>query len=887
MFVRRREVRKGSLKVRLILWVVLLSLIPVSIVGSYGVFTTGESLGDRALGDLARSAADKAEKTQTFLEHAQRDLQFLAKAPWLVNLLGAKSRREYARWRAYAVEELAAFSRAGKIYYQVRYIDEKGTEIVRVDNKAGTVEVVQRDRLQNKANSYYFAATMALAMGELYVSEFDLNREQGKVEIPYQPVLRYATPVFGPDKKRRGILITNVDGRALLQPIRQAGSVTGTRASYLVDQDGYYLVHPDGAKEWGSPRNLDTKVSLKADMQELAGQILGQEAGTFMDGSAVALATRRVAYHPKDPSRFWVVVEAIGKDNLFAALNTFTWVSGYLVAGSLLVSLLVAALLVRSIVQPLGAVVKAADSMAAGEYAARVDDPSTDEIGKMGRAFNGMAERIQQTIEKMHVVQTALDGAQTNMLMCDRSYTIIYMNKGAEAALRGIESELQQRLPGFRADSIVGGCVDAYHTNAANVRRLLDDPRNLPYRSEIRMGPLTMELHVAAILSESGAYLGNVVEWTDVTGQRKAQAEVQRLVNAAGSGELAERIDAEAFDEGFLKVLCAGVNKMLDVVERPLKLVKEAVDSVAAGSDQITSGNEDLSERTAAQASSLEETSATMEEMTATVKQNADNAQQANELAMAARTIAEKGGAVTAKSVSAMSEIYKSSKRIGDIIGVIDDIAFQTNLLALNASVEAARAGEHGRGFAVVAAEVRNLAQRSATSAKEIKRLINESTQCVDEGSDLVNQCGHTLEEIVSAVKRLASIMSEISAASQQQSHGIVQVNRSIIQMNEMTQQNAALVEEATTSSQTMKEQAESLKREVDFFRLSVEEDGPSSGAPSPGEKHEGAAKATRRKPEVTGRMPARPAAQKPAQVRAAKRKGDGQARDYEEYEEL
>jgi methyl-accepting chemotaxis protein len=209
-----------------------------------------------------------------------------------------------------------------------------------------------------------------------------------------------------------------------------------------------------------------------------------------------------------------------------------------------------------------------------------------------------------------------------------------------------------------------------------------------------------------------------------------------------------------------------------------------------------------------------------MEEMTSTIKQNADNAKQANQLAVTAREVAEKGGTVTDKAVEAMGEINQSSKKIADIINVIDEIAFQTNLLALNAAVEAARAGEQGRGFAVVASEVRNLAQRSATAAKEIKALINESVQKVGDGSELVNRSGQTLAEIVNSVKRVTDIIAEISAASQEQAAGIDQVNKAVMQMDQGTQQNAALVEEATSASQSMRQQAATLLEQVAFFKF-------------------------------------------------------------------
>ncbi len=465
---------------------------------------------------------------------------------------------------------------------------------------------------------------------------------------------------------------------------------------------------------------------------------------------------------------------------------------------------------------------------------------------------------------EMSRLKASLDNARSNVLVCDRSYTIVYANNQSVTTLRRLESDIQKVLPGFSVAKVVGSNIDQYHKNPSQQRRLLDNPQNLPYRTEIKIGPLTLELAVAAIMNEKGDYLGNVVEWADVSAQKKAQVEIDKLIGAATAGQLSERINAEEF-EGFFKTLSEGVNKMLDAVVTPLheaqmvltamaandltktmtglyqgefeqmksslngamstlstaiSTVRDGAESVTAGAEQITKGNEDLSQRTSEQASALEETSASMEEMTSTVKQNADNAKQANQLAIAARDIADKGGSVTVRAVEAMGEINKSSKKIADIITVIDEIAFQTNLLALNAAVEAARAGEHGRGFAVVAAEVRNLAQRSATAAKEIKGLINESIQRVSDGSELVNQSGKTLEEIVSSVKRVTDIIAEITAASQEQAQGIDQVNKAIMQMDETTQQNAALVEETTSASQSMKDQAQELMRQVEVFKV-------------------------------------------------------------------
>jgi methyl-accepting chemotaxis protein len=362
-----------------------------------------------------------------------------------------------------------------------------------------------------------------------------------------------------------------------------------------------------------------------------------------------------------------------------------------------------------------------------------------------------------------------------------------------------------------------------YHKDPSRIRQLLDNPKNLPHRAEIKIGPATLDLSASAIMSDKGEYMGNVVEWADVTAQKKAQAEVQRLIGAAVQGRLAERAPALEF-EGFYRSLAEGINQMLDaLVERLTNVVtavKVSSENVSNGSGEISLGTEDLSQRTSEQANALEETSSSMEEMTATVRQNADNAKQALQLSLAAREVAEKGGSVTTRAVEAMGAITKSSKKIADIIAVIDEIAFQTNLLALNAAVEAARAGEHGRGFAVVAGEVRHLAQRSAGAAKEIKGLINESIQRVTDGSELVNQSGKTLEEIVGSVKRVSDIIAEISAASQEQVSGIEQTNKAIMQMDDMTQQNAALVEESAAACQNLAAQAKWLLGLMESFKV-------------------------------------------------------------------
>jgi methyl-accepting chemotaxis protein len=350
------------------------------------------------------------------------------------------------------------------------------------------------------------------------------------------------------------------------------------------------------------------------------------------------------------------------------------------------------------------------------------------------------------------------------------------------------------------------------------------------------------------------AYLTDITEQVLLAAERTRQAQeqtrlglemaesvarTQEIIRAATEGDLSRRLDVSG-QSGDLMKLGNAINSLLESVSDIVANVKHAAGEVLRGAEEISQGNANLSQRTEEQSSSLEETASSMEEMTSTVKQNADNAGQANQLATAARDQAEKGGAVVGTAVKAMADINESSRKIADIIGVIDEIAFQTNLLALNAAVEAARAGEQGRGFAVVATEVRSLAGRSATAAKEIKELIQDSVRKVGDGSLLVTQSGQTLEQIVMSVKKVSDIVAEIAAASREQSSGIEQVNKAVMQMDAMTQQNAALVEQATAASQSMAGQARELTVMMDKYHVDDSGSGVAlaraqpAGKPSP-----------------------------------------------------
>ncbi len=320
-----------------------------------------------------------------------------------------------------------------------------------------------------------------------------------------------------------------------------------------------------------------------------------------------------------------------------------------------------------------------------------------------------------------------------------------------------------------------------------------------------------------------GLVLGSACAWLTTRSITEPLRGAVLVAQTVASGELTSRVEVDGRDE--VSDLLAALKDMNDSLAKTVGEVRQGTESITAASQEIAAGNHDLSARTETQASSLEETAAAMEELTGTVKQNADSARQANQLVETASSVAAQGGQIVTRVVTTMGSIKASSSKIVDIIGVIDGIAFQTNILALNAAVEAARAGEQGRGFAVVAAEVRSLAQRSASAAKEIKTLIGDSVEKVDTGSKLVDEAGQTMGAIVTSVKRVADIMSEITVASQEQSVGIEEVNRAISQMDEMTQQNAALVEQAAAAASSMQEQAQLLQRAVSIFKLA---DGPA-----------------------------------------------------------
>jgi methyl-accepting chemotaxis protein len=494
--------------------------------------------------------------------------------------------------------------------------------------------------------------------------------------------------------------------------------------------------------------------------------------------------------------------------------------------------------LIQAITGALGKSVEAANRIASGDLSGNIQADSTDETGQLLRAMGSMQDSLRAIVAEIkNIVEAAAIRGDFSVKMTmegkagytkELSDLLNSLSNVSETGLNDVSrvatalanGDLSQKITAEYA-GVFAQTKNAVNSTVDSLTKVVGEIKNIVEDAAVR-GRFSTKMDMTGKqgytkeLSDLLNQLSNVTE----TGI----ADVVRVANLLAKGDLTETITKEY--PGSFGEMKAGVNGTVENLKVLVGEIKDATDTINTASKEIAAGNSDLSQRTEEQASSLEETASSMEELTSTVKQNAENAKQANQLAIGASDVAGKGGAVVGQVVVTMDSINESSRKIVDIISVIDGIAFQTNILALNAAVEAARAGEQGRGFAVVAGEVRNLAQRSAAAAKEIKTLIGDSVDKVEGGSKLVAQAGQTMEEIVTAIKRVTDIMSEITAASQEQSQGIEQVNTAITQMDEVTQQNAALVEQAAAAAESLEEQAQNLSVSVGTFKM----DSHSSG---------------------------------------------------------
>ncbi|MDD3481901.1 Cache 3/Cache 2 fusion domain-containing protein [Azovibrio restrictus] len=651
------------------------------------------------------------------------------------------------------------------------------------------------------------------------------------------------------------------------------------------DELGVALIHP--AKEG---QNL--LAAKDADGREFIREMLSRKQGEMLypwsnPELGDASLREKIALFDTVPEWNWLIGGGTYLDEFEAAarsLSAFLW--GAAVAVVVFLVLIISWLVRRLITRPLQEqVLPAFRRLSAGQYDNPLEMGRADEIGLVLKGLEAMQNRLgfevtetKRVADEMTRIKIALDSVSTGVMIADQQRRIIYTNASVERLLKNAEADIRQEIPDFDADHLLGASMDSFHKRPEHQARLLAGLQST-HTAQIEIGGRTLVVSANPVVNAQGERLGAVAEWQDRTLEVGMEREIQGIVYAAAQGDFSKRLALEG-KEGFFHSLALGLNQLLDTASNGLQAVAGVLESLARGdltrkiegdyqgtfarlrddanatveqltrvvrriqesteaintaAQEIASGNTDLSSRTEEQASSLEETASSMEELTGTVKQNADNAREANQLADSAQVVAERGGQVVEQVVQTMGAIHQSSSKIADIIGVIDGIAFQTNILALNAAVEAARAGEQGRGFAVVATEVRNLAQRSAGAAKEIKGLISDSVEKVEAGSKLVDQAGRTMEEVVSSIKKVARIMGDIAEASREQSAGIDQVGLAVSQMDEMTQQNAALVEEAAAAAESLEEQARSLAQAVSVFRTGGH---GGQGSPVPTELH-------------------------------------------------
>lgn len=562
---------------------------------------------------------------------------------------------------------------------------------------------------------------------------------------------------------------------------------------------------------------------------------------------------------------------------------------------SLLLSLYISSLIIKSISNPLSEMTKTLLAIAHGDYTRNVDVSSDDEIGKVMQGLQSMQVQAgYQRAEEKRInnenarVKFALNCANANMMVLDKNAKIVFMNESMLNHSRKIESSLLQSNPTFNTDSVINTHLEPFILNAivnsksntnnvvstnCNIRkhtpeyqRLVEQLNNLQKQQlMLEFGGFACLYNINPITDEKGQRLGTVMELIDKTAEVTAQQQVTELVGKAVAGNLEARFDLDKL-EGFYRELGENFNNLLencntsindlgtllecmaegdlthtidldkyqgsfyllskDANSSVIRLrellndIRDFAETINSAVIEIAAGNRDLSARTEKQATSLQETSSSMDELTSTVCQNAESAHKANELTHEMEKLAADGKIVVNQVVETMTEIDQFSQHISEIIGVIDGIAFQTNILALNAAVEAARAGEQGRGFAVVASEVRSLAQRCASSAKEIKELISNAVEKIELGNEQAQKAGITTERINESIKHVSVLITDIANASQEQSLGIAQVSQAVTQMDEVTQHNTALVEQATTAAESLEEQAQNLIQAVAAFRL-------------------------------------------------------------------
>ena len=666
------------------------------------------------------------------------------------------------------------------------------------------------------------------------------------------PASFISTPILDEDGELLGVLAFQLPTDRLNAILQRADGLGETGETYLVGSD--FLMRSDSrfAQE---PTTLKRRVEIDAVHRALDGSE-GIIADMSADGEPLI-----VAFQPFDfQGTRWALIGQMARSEVLQPV--YRLASRTVIVGTIVAVILLAIgwLMGRSIAAPLHLLVKTISALANGNDAEIQGDRRADEIGDLARAMRQVYDKGVEAAR----LRSALDGCSTMVTVADRSGRIVYVNPACQAYFERFQSELRQQIAGFDARAVLGSELSRLHPSLGRAAVATDASAGSIEAADIDFGSRKLRVDAGPVANGAGETIGTVVEWMDVTDDIVMQSAFARIIDAARNGDFDQRIDLDGVDgvyqdlgqdmnqltgmmsrvtdelgtmlkamacgnlrqridvdfQGKLGLLKDHANRTADKLTRIVSEIQDAANEVNNATSAINSGTTDLSRRTEQAASNLEETAAASEQMATTVGQNAENAKNASELAGKADRSAKTGGEVVERTIGAMAGIEESAQKMTDIIGVIDEIAFQTNLLALNASVEAARAGEAGKGFAVVAQEVRQLAQRSAKAASDIKTLIHDSNGQVKDGVRLVHQAGEALRAIVGSIGEVSSIVAEISNASQEQASGVQEISSSISRMDEMTQQNSALVEESTASARTLSDQAEKLAELVRFFKF-------------------------------------------------------------------
>ncbi|WP_024745388.1 methyl-accepting chemotaxis protein [Xanthomonas oryzae] len=618
---------------------------------------------------------------------------------------------------------------------------------------------------------------------------------------------------------------SNEDNLKFIASIKQA------RADYTKAHDALYAM-PSAPQGQSIRAEID---SLTPKVREMNNKVIDLVTSGHSDQALPLLLTKAAPALKQWQDK---IAENIAlQDKLAAeaaevALDSMNDSRKLLVGGSLMVVLLSGALgllITRSLTRPLSRATQAAEAIAEGKLDNAVHSDASDETGRLLQAMDKMQSQVRNLITAQVDMAKRHDAGQVSFRMDAGAFPGDYGRMAGDTnALVDSHIQVNARLAQIMGRYAIGDLSDDMDALPGEQAKLTETMAQVK-RNLAAMNQQIKQLAQAAAAGDFSAR-GDAAQFqydfrimVDSLNQLMSTADgslqaLSGMLQAIAAGDLTARMDGEF--QGVFAQMRDDANATVTQLAGIVGHIQTSAMSINSAASEIAAGNNDLSQRTEQQAANLEETAASMEELTSTVKQNAEGARQANQLAIGAASVASQGGEVVGKVVDTMAGIQASSKKIADIISVIDGIAFQTNILALNAAVEAARAGDQGRGFAVVASEVRTLAQRSSAAAKEIKDLIGDSVQRVTDGSQLVDEAGRTMAEIVSSVQRVTDIMSEISAASQEQSAGIEQVNLTVTQMDEATQQNAALVEEATAAARAMEEQAQQLTEAVAVFKI-------------------------------------------------------------------